>query len=358
MRRIAILVLASLLLLTACGQTQVAAPTATVAPTAEPTVEPTPEPTATPEPTVAPTAEPTPTPAPASLTSGLPSGKEYKPVCVMIDNYDARPQAGIGQADIVYESLMENRSATRLMCVFNDTLPEYVGPVRSCRAYFIDMAQEYGTVLAFFGGPDNTAADIYPKLKASNIRVVANGMTSKYGGYFWRIKERNAPHNVYTNIVKLSELLTEPVEPVSHFLFDANVTYSGDDVASVRINKNSMDVLYEYDAAAAAFKRTMKGEPMIDSNTDAQVAVKNVIMQYVDVGSYGTAKGHLKMTLTGSGKADIFILGKHIKATWKRAKINEITKFYDESGNEIAMQPGNTWIEILPDDWKDPLVLG
>lgn len=351
------------MLLAACD-TSVVAPTPTpaaptVAPTPSPTAEPTPTPT--PEPTPTPTPEPTPTPAPPSLTSGLPSGKVYKPINIQIENQPAaRPQAGIGQADIVYEALMEGRSMTRFQCVFNDNLPTNVGPVRSVRLYFVDIAAEYKGILAFFGGPSRTVANIYPKIdktkSAGNVQVAADGLTNKYGtnsGLYWRVKERPAPHNVYTDLTKMVELLTQPVPEVSHFVFNSAAAYpDGDSAVSIEVKYPGVDTRYEYDAALGKYKRFIGKDPFIDANTNEQVAVTNILVQYAKHKGLGTEKGHIDITLIGSGDAEVFVGGKHVKATWKRKDQADITHYYDESGKEIELLPGNTFVQVVPLDTK------
>ncbi len=363
---IGVLILASLLI--SCSAVSPTSPSATPSAAATETVTPavqtTPAETPTQEPTESPTPVPTPTPTPApppSLTSGLPSGKDYKPVNVQIENMpEARPQAGLSQADIVYECLMEGRSMTRFQCVFNDNLPSNVGPVRSCRLYFVDIAAEYKGVLAFFGGPSTTVANIYPKinrtLKAGNLQVAADGISGRYGtksNLYWRTKERHAPHNVYTDVSKHAALLEKPVEPVSHFLFNEEAVYTGEDINNieVRYNARTVDTKYIYDKAAQRYNRFIGADPMIDANTNSQVTVKNVIVQYAKTVGLGTSKGHIDIKLIGTGKADVFVNGKHIAATWKRATQDDITKYYDDAGKEIELQPGNTWIQIIPSTW-------
>ena len=66
--------------------------------------------------------------------------KEHvRPIAVMIDNDSnaARPQIGLENAYMVYEIVVEGK-ATRLMALFKDFELEKVGPVRSSRQYFLD----------------------------------------------------------------------------------------------------------------------------------------------------------------------------------------------------------------------------
>lgn len=285
----------------------------------------------------------------------------------MIENRpEARPQAGISQADIVYEALMESRSMTRFQCVFNDTLPTNVGPVRSCRLYFIDIASEYKGLLAFFGGPSTGPAKIYPKLNKElyrkNIQVAANGITGEYGTntkLYWRITQRKAPHNVYTNLTKFDKFFTAPANAVSHFKFDANTVLNGDDIKNIEIvyNKSSVDTKYVYDPTLTKYKRFIGSAPMMDANNHKQVTVTNVIIQYADTVSMNTSHGHININLFGTGKADIFVGGKHIKATWKHPSEKDITRYYDASGKEVTLLPGNTWVQEVPSDGGVPVKL-
>jgi hypothetical protein len=377
MRCALILLACAVMVLTGCSQATPAPapiPPATDTPAATPS--PTPEPTPTPTPTPAPVPTPTPTPTPPpSLTTGLPSTGGYHPINVQIENQlPARPQTGMSQADIVYELLMEGKSCTRFQCVYNDNIPAFVGPVRSCRTPFVLVAEEYKGILCHFGGPRGTGtdADIPPKIskarKNGDLLIDCDGWGGRYGtiSKYNIYKRYNAdlagnkrvtPHNVYANLQNVLPLFTKPLEPVSHFLFNADADYSSlEDITCVDIRYtgkyDAMDTVYEYDPATRKYKRFLAGEPFIDAVDGQQITVKNIIVQYTKTSTYGTKKGHLNIQLVGSGKADVFVAGKHIAATWKRPKESDITRFYDGNGNEVQLQPGNTWVEVIPTYFK------
>ena len=68
----------------------------------------------------------------------------------MIENHqESRPQSGLPQADVIYETVAEG-GITRFLAVFYcgaaaGSLESYnIGPVRSARTYFLDWASEYG----------------------------------------------------------------------------------------------------------------------------------------------------------------------------------------------------------------------
>ena len=75
---------------------------------------------------------------------------DTRPIAVMIDNVgDARPQAGLNDAYIVYEIIVEG-NLTRLMAVFKDVDLEKIGPIRSSRHYFLDYALENDAIYVHF----------------------------------------------------------------------------------------------------------------------------------------------------------------------------------------------------------------
>lgn len=281
----------------------------------------------------------------------------------------ARAQtAGLSQADIVYEVLENGNAMTRFMAVFNDFQPTRVCSIRSCRVYYVDIASEYKSALCFFGGPPGKVGNgsidskvnkaIHDKL----LVIGANGINPPWNKYYRRDKKYPAPHNVYIDINKIAGLLKVPLVPVSHFQFNAGATYGGADVKKIEIiyNKRIIDVRYIYDPLTNVYKRSQEADPtkpMIDANTKKQITVKNVIVQYVKETYLGNKAGVSlnNFVMIGSGSADIFVAGKHIKATWKRAKLQDITKYYDVAGKEIQLLPGNTWVEVVPTNKHVPV---
>ena len=95
-----------------------------------------------------------------------------RPIAVMIDNnVDARPQAGINKAYMVYEIIVEG-GETRLMALFKNVNVDKIGPVRSSRHYFLDYALEHDAIYVHFGWSPQAESDI-KTLGVNNI----NGIT-------------------------------------------------------------------------------------------------------------------------------------------------------------------------------------
>ncbi|PWG74405.1 DUF3048 domain-containing protein, partial [Enterococcus hirae] len=72
-------------------------------------------------------------------------------VAVKIENTpSAYPLAGIEQADVVYEQIVEV-GVTRFAALFHSQLPERVGPVRSARFVDVPLLQPWAPVLVYSG---------------------------------------------------------------------------------------------------------------------------------------------------------------------------------------------------------------
>ena len=83
-------------------------------------------------------------------TAKIFSGKD-RPIAVMLDNHnEAWPQAGLQEAYLVYEIIVEG-GETRLMALFKGANLEKIGPVRSARHYFLDYAMEHDAIYTHFG---------------------------------------------------------------------------------------------------------------------------------------------------------------------------------------------------------------
>lgn len=312
-------------------------PSQTIEPTSETAMEPTPEPTVTPEPVL------------RSYTTGFPIEAQpvYKPLGVMIENSTAaRPQYGLQTADIVYEAPVEG--CTRFFCIYNDTLPEKVGPVRSARLYYIKMQQEWDCAYVHFGGPESGKSNVY-LASSDHIETRINFIKGTYNDYYWRDSNKPAPHNAFTDIEKCQEII-EQESTVHTFQYANKIQYAGQDVSKIILPFYSGEVTYNYDADRNLFLRYMGEKEFKDAETNKAVEVQNLIVQYNRFYHGNEVKGRWLCDQLGSGNADFFVGGKHIEGTWERETFDTPTIYKDNDGNEIVLLPGNTWISVHPQE--------
>ena len=87
------------------------------------------------------------------------------PLAIMIENHpQARPQAGLDKASIVYEAIAEG-GITRFMALFGTNEADKVGPIRSSRPYYLDWLEGYSAFYAHVGGN----VDALDQIKADSI---------------------------------------------------------------------------------------------------------------------------------------------------------------------------------------------
>jgi len=264
---------------------------------------------------------------------------------VVIDNdVNARPQAGLEKADLVYELPIEG-GTTRFMAVYSRFEADLLGPIRSARDYNIDLAQEYDPIFVHAGGSPQAFA------KFSEIGNL-NGLEGGVDRAFWRINEREAPYNLYSDTKTLRRVALQEGFRESGRLFDFKYLNPGEDFpgtkaerATINYGHQDFRAEYLYDAKTKRYLRFTGGVKHW-SNTGEQLTAKNLIIQLVNTRVIDS-EGRLELTLTGKGKAVFFSEGQVIQGYWEKKK-DGITKFYQAEGEEIALKEGNTWISVVP----------
>lgn len=284
---------------------------------------------------------------PVSVTTGLPLVKdntEKTKFSVMVENSpNARPHSGLVQADIVYEMEVEG-NVTRFLALFNDEIPEKVGPARSSRHYYLPVAESWNIPYIHFGG----SPQAYNKLSTLAVPTI-DGITQ--GQYFIRDSGRNAPHNAYLVTNQLDAFEENPVN--EKFAFDADASYESSlPSTSLKITYNNFThIEYQYDATKNQYKRFLEGQPHADRETGTQISANNIIVAYANQQLIpGDTSGRIDITLTGTGEAVYFLDGQAIKGTWKTEDGN--LRFYLDDAL-IALNPGKTWVQVVNAAKKD-----
>lgn len=332
---------------------QASQPVATA--TADPTPTPVPTPTPLPTPVPTPTPIPTPAPVPAPLTGRLvrPEIAARHPIAVMIDDLRAaRPQSGLSSASVVWQAPAEG-GIPRYMAIFQDNLPDNVGPVRSSRYYYITWAAEWRAIYAHSGGSPGALETLRAK---GSGQYVYNVDEFRYSGTFFRLKTRFSPHNLYTTGKKLRSLgkkigaKDKAYKTVWQFAPDAPLEarpYGG--TITVKYPYNT--ITYKYDRKTNTYLRTVTGEKkQVDAVDGTRIAPKNVVIMRMRFGPLND--GHagaprLEATVVGSGSAWISTNGRTIKGTWKKTSVTKPTRFYDSKGVEVTLTVGQTFVQVI-----------
>lgn len=263
---------------------------------------------------------------------------------VMIENSpDARPQSGLKDASVVFEAIAEG-GVTRFLALFQDTQPDYIGPIRSARPYYVEWLLGFDGAYAHVGGSPDALAAI-KNLGVKDLDQFANA------GTYQRVGSRYAPHNVYTSTAKLTELAASKGWGSSTFTGFAAKGDSPQSAASHRvIDVNMSGFLYnphwEYDTASNSYLRSQAGKPHTDEKSGAQITAKSVIVMVTSKGVMAD-RYHTTYATSGTGKVFVYQDGGAIEGTWTKADGKSPIKFMDAAGKEIALNPGQRWITVV-----------
>lgn len=280
-----------------------------------------------------------------------------QPVGVMIENpVNARPQRGLQTASIVYETLAEG-GVPRFLAIFAQPRLPTIGPVRSARPYYADLAKEYNAALMHAGG----SRDAFNEIGRLKLRSV-DGLLSRFAKYFFRRNGSVPPHNLFTDQTRVNRMLTSfglvgvKGEYVAwKFKDDPPLSKRLTNVAPLTIDfgLRSDRVEYRYDRANNWYWRFNGGVPHRDATRgNAQIHVKNVVVQFVPKERVLDKKGHLDLEVVGRGTGLLLEDGRRTPIVWKKPSPSVRTKFYLRNGKEISFNRGNIWIEIVPKGHK------
>jgi hypothetical protein len=250
---------------------------------------------------------------------------------------------------MLYEITIEG-GESRIMALFKDKAPEKIGPVRSSRHYFLDYAMEHDAIYVHFGWSPKAQEDI-KSLKINNI----NGI---YDSFYWREPPKGSYHNAFTSMEKIKKTamnkkyrMTSDADSIIEYNQKDTDLPSGMNAQKVYIKYSSLqNTSYEYDAEKKLYLRSMRGIEHKDRFTGERFVAKNIIVQYVrnDLLDDPEKKGRQELYDVGSGNGYFITDGKAIEIKWTKTTRAGKTIYKDLEGNEIKLNDGITWIQIVP----------
>ncbi|HEX5448244.1 MAG TPA: DUF3048 domain-containing protein [Candidatus Saccharimonadales bacterium] len=288
----------------------------------------------------------------ASPLTGLqvsPSRAKRPVTGVMIENsIAARPQSGLQAAGVVYEAIAEG-GITRFLALFQEAAPQYIGPVRSVRPYFIDLAAPYQASIVHVGGSPDA------------LRIIRNGSYRDLdqffnSGFFTRIGSRPAPHNVYSSFARLDRLNKSKHYTSSLFTSwprkaDSKIKTPTAKSIDLKISGPLYFIHYAYDRASNTYFRSEGGQPHLDlvSSKDKKGVRLHPKVVIALVMSYGLAADHHHSVYgdVGSGRAYIFQDGEVTIGTWSKSGTRSPLSLANSKGAPIKLNTGQTWVTLV-----------
>jgi hypothetical protein len=286
-----------------------------------------------------------------------------RPIVIMVENSAAaRPQSGLGAADVVVEAVDEY-GITRFVTVFATRDAGIVGPIRSSRPYYAEIAKSFDPIYVFFG----TYPECYKYIQDLGMYTMsamtdASGQSSIVGlAPYWRDWNRSSiqEHTAFTSTIAIKQRAATVGYPL-----DGNgipFSYKGDaaepdrggisniyiDFSTDTFAPRGFNVNFKYDRNSNSYLRYMGGAPHVDHETGQIITVKNVIVLTTDVLGPVDKYNHMNVRTTGSGQAYYFIDGNAVQGSWERGGVGDPFTFKDSNGDVVSLNAGNTWISII-----------
>jgi hypothetical protein len=287
------------------------------------------------------------TPAPGGVVPKRP------PLAVKIGNQPvgARPQSGLSEADVVYDTPAEG-GIMRYVAVYQCENAPVIGPVRSLRWVDWHILAEFRTSLLAFAGGINPDVNVVESLRY----VKAIDLLTNYSQAGYRTTNRVPPDNLYTSsstLWKLFPSLKTPPQPI--FQYSSALPAGSKPASSITLNFSAgTDVLWKWQPSTGTWLHTYSGVPDVDAATNQPITATNVVVQIVHY-SYGPypespgATGDVESKTTGTGPGYVFRNGRAIAVTWHRKDLSAPTTFTSATGQPVGLAPGKTWVELLLD---------
>lgn len=272
-----------------------------------------------------------------------------RPILATINNHPAaRPQSGLGAADVVYEMLAEG-DVTRLLALYQSTLPEQVGPIRSARSYFIDITKGLD---AFY-----IAHGYSPEAKMmlqNNVVSNINGMHYD-GTYFLRSRDRVAPHNSYISKENIRAGAEKVGASMNYSKKVCYTYYRNDETVKTGINareatirysqNNTFNSTYMYDESSNRYKRISGNIVTTDALTNEEIQLANVLFfemphRIID------QVGRRDIDISGGGQALLLQNGIAREIKWKN--VDGLLVALEDDGTEVKLVQGSTWVHLVP----------
>ena len=295
----------------------------------------------------------------ADILTGAERSTNSRPVAVMVNNIansqrqNARPQRGIGSADLLIEAKVEG-GITRLCAVFSDadSIPE-VGPIRS-GIFCTQFVSVYGYSGLNIGGKNYFKTPIHPIVSHRNNR----GRDVAY------------EHTEFTSGKEICKAASDAgisLYAPSEGTFFHFADYRTDEVNNLKgepsakkiaiVHSESYRTSFSYSALSHTYAMQMYNsskkatENTVDELTGEQLTFENVVVCFADMDAYaGDSHDVQEVQYIKGGDAYLFTRGGMQVGRWEKTYPTNPLKLYTKSGEEMTLNRGKTYFALVDND--------
>ena len=301
-------------------------------------------------------------------------------VGVMVNNIsnserqNARPQRGIGSADILIESKVEG-GITRLCALFHDAndIPE-VGPLRSGRDQFLQLLMpwqalyyhdgesifctQFVNVYQYsglnIGGKSYFNTPVHPHVahRDSRGRNVAYEHTEFTSGKEIRQAASNAGISLQypyeSTFFRFADYRTDEVNKLKGEPSAKKIAIVHSESYRTSFSYSALSHTYAMQMYNSSKKAT---ENTVDELTGEQLTFENVVVCFADMDAYaGDSHDVQEVQYIKGGDAYLFTRGGVQVGRWEKTYPTNPLKLYTKSGEEMTLNRGKTYFALVDDD--------
>jgi hypothetical protein len=278
-------------------------------------------------------------PGPTHPFTGRPGeASGLRPLIAKISNAPAgRPQAGIAEADLVMEVLVEG-GIGRWLAVYQSAYPEVVGPVRSLREVDPRLVAPFDARVISSGGQARVRSEL--------ARVGEDEGDGRVPGYFREAGRKQ----VYDLMYDVSQLPVETWngEPAALFEF-AEAEAEGEAAGTIEVAMSGLNQ-FTWSFEEGRYVRGQDGQDMVDADGNP-ITADNVVVVFVEQFFTGRVDANNSAVpdylVLGDGQGVLFRDGLAYPMEWVRSDESDFFTF-SVDGQELPMAPGRTWLHFTP----------
>lgn len=288
-----------------------------------------------------------------------------RPYAVVLNNTKKDlPQYGVGEADILYETLIEGE--TRMLGIYYDpvgTGAETLGTIRSARYYFIQLAQSYDAIYVHNGGssdPEIGGYDYFKKTGWDHMDAITSKGSTKY---FYSPQQDMTGHVLIRpdGIVSLAKELgfkTSREEPLNYGLkFDDDTVIIGDSAQKVKVWFNfsgtpsakwHKSTTLTYNSEDKLYYASQYDSDYVDGNTGKTISFRNVLVLRTAI-SQKSGSELMYVDTVGSGTGYFVCNGQKVEINWSRENVTDPFVYtLASNGEPVTFGVGKTYVAIVP----------
>ena len=316
----------------------------------------------------------------ADPLTGEPRRSNGRMVGVMVNNIsntqrqNARPQRGIGSADLLIESKVEG-GISRFCAVYHDAnaIPE-VGPLRSGRDQFLQLLMPHQALYYHdgesifctqfinvydysglnIGGKSYFNTPVHPHVahRDSRGRNVAYEHTEFTSGKEIKQAAGNAGIGLtYANetpFFHFADYRTAASNDLPGAPAAKTISITHSESYRTRLTYNSWGRSYKlemYNRSKKAYENT------VDELTGKQLTFDNVVVCFADIAAYaGDSHDVQSVNYVAGGQAYLFTRGGVQVGRWEKTYPTNPLKLYTKSGEEMTLNRGKTYFALVDND--------